>query len=77
MKVYGTATVGSKGQIVIPADARQDLQLENGDKVFVLGLREGHMLGICPVSCMDNWMDTMQQQLHSMKDAIGSDKEEK
>ncbi|HEY1222610.1 MAG TPA: AbrB/MazE/SpoVT family DNA-binding domain-containing protein [Acidimicrobiales bacterium] len=30
------ATVGAKGQIVIPAEARRELQLEEGDKVVIL-----------------------------------------
>jgi AbrB family looped-hinge helix DNA binding protein len=41
----GTATVGTKGQIVIPADARASMQVKEGDKVVVLrGPREGSIL---------------------------------
>ena len=29
----GSATVGTKGQIVIPADAREAMQIKEGDKV--------------------------------------------
>ncbi len=36
-KLYGTATVGTKGQIVIPADAREELGLEPGDKLYIAG----------------------------------------
>jgi len=32
---YGTATVGTKGQIVIPAEAREELKIKEGDKVTV------------------------------------------
>lgn len=35
-KLYGTATIGSKGQIVIPAEAREDLGLKPGDRLYVL-----------------------------------------
>ena len=42
---YGSATVGAKGQIVIPADARQAMQISEGDKVVVLrGPREGSVI---------------------------------
>jgi AbrB family looped-hinge helix DNA binding protein len=34
--IVGMATVGAKGQIVIPAEARRELQLEEGDKVVIL-----------------------------------------
>ena len=41
----GSATVGTKGQIVIPADARKAMQITEGDKVVVLrGPREGSVL---------------------------------
>ena len=42
---YGSATVGAKGQIVIPADARSAMQIKEGDKVVVIrGPREGSII---------------------------------
>jgi AbrB family looped-hinge helix DNA binding protein len=42
---YGVVTVGSRGQIVIPAEARTKLQIEEGDKIVVLkGPREGSLI---------------------------------
>ena len=32
---YGTVTVGERGQIVIPADARKRQEIEPGDKLLV------------------------------------------
>jgi AbrB family looped-hinge helix DNA binding protein len=41
----GSATVGTKGQIVIPADARSAMHIKEGDKVVILrGPREGSIL---------------------------------
>ncbi len=36
-KLYGTATIGSKGQIVIPSDAREELGLQPGDRLYIAG----------------------------------------
>lgn len=36
VKFYGTATVGSRGQIVIPAEAREDQGIKEGDKIIVV-----------------------------------------
>ena len=36
-RLYGTATVGTKGQIVIPADAREELDIKPGDRLYVIG----------------------------------------
>jgi AbrB family looped-hinge helix DNA binding protein len=42
---YGSATVGAKGQIVIPAEAREAMQIEPGNKVVVVkGPREGSII---------------------------------
>lgn len=35
-KLFGTATVGEKGQIVIPVEARNILDLKVGDKLLVV-----------------------------------------
>lgn len=36
-KLYGTATVGTKGQVVIPAEARAELNIKEGDRLYVVG----------------------------------------
>lgn len=36
-KLYGTATVGTKGQVVIPADAREEIGIKTGDRLYVVG----------------------------------------
>ena len=40
-KLYGTATVGTKGQIVIPATAREALSIQPGDQLYVIGSESG------------------------------------
>lgn len=35
-KLYGTTTVGSRGQIVIPAKARSELDIKPGDQLMVV-----------------------------------------
>jgi AbrB family looped-hinge helix DNA binding protein len=36
-KMYGTTTIGARGQVVIPAEARKDLKLKPGDHLVVMG----------------------------------------
>lgn len=36
-KFYGATTVGERGQIVIPAEARRDFDIKPADKLVVLG----------------------------------------
>ena len=44
-KLFGTATVGTKGQVVIPADARDELGIESGDRLYVVGSVEKKWVG--------------------------------
>ena len=36
-KFYGSATVGERGQIAIPAEARREMMIEAGAKLLVFG----------------------------------------
>lgn len=38
---YGSVTVGERGQVVIPAQARRDHEIEPGQKLIVLGNADG------------------------------------
>ena len=44
-KMYGTTTVGSRGQVVIPAEARKELGIKPGDQLLVMG-KFGKVLGL-------------------------------
>ncbi len=41
-EIFGTATVGERGQVVIPAEIRKSFRIKPGDKLVVLG-KAGHM----------------------------------
>jgi AbrB family looped-hinge helix DNA binding protein len=40
-KFYGSVTVGERGQVVIPAQARRDHGIQPGDKLLALGSPDG------------------------------------
>jgi AbrB family looped-hinge helix DNA binding protein len=43
-KFYGATKVGERGQVVIPAEARRDLNLTTSDKLLVFGGHEGSIM---------------------------------
>lgn len=50
-RFYGSITVSDRGQIVIPAEARRDFNIQVGDKLLVLGdLEQG--LALVQISTM-------------------------
>jgi len=67
---YGTVTVGERGQIVVPAQARADLDINPGNKLLVFG--HPHQLGlmIVNVANVGQIMTFMEQALEQMRKHI-------
>lgn len=61
-KLYGTTTMGARGQVVIPAGARKDMNLKPGDQIVVVG-KFGKVLGLLPVSAMSSFVETIMKNL--------------
>ena len=48
-KFYGSVTVSERGQIVVPAEARKDFNINGGDKLLVFGdLEQGLWIATLP-----------------------------
>jgi AbrB family looped-hinge helix DNA binding protein len=61
---YGSATLGERGQVVIPADARKDCDIQPGDKLLVFRHPlHPHMLILAKVG-------EMQELLQQLANAI-------
>jgi len=72
-KLYGTATVGTKGQVVIPADAREEMGIQSGDRLYVVGSPHGGFLGFLK----EEALESMVQQLTAQVETYRALKEEK
>ncbi len=75
---YGSATVGAKGQIVIPAEAREQLGIATGDKLVIIGINDGQkqMLGVCPVKSVETLLGTLSEHLQKMQQLLDEAKKE-
>lgn len=74
---YGLATVGTKGQIVIPSKAREALGIDTGDSLVIIGIKDRNMLGICPVSQVEAMLTEITQKLQEIKTVINQDQSKK
>lgn len=61
-KLYGTTTLGARGQVVIPAEARRDLGLSPGDQLVVMG-KFGKALGLIKTEEMESFVQVIMQNL--------------
>jgi len=61
-KFYGTTTIGARGQVVIPAKARDELKLKPGDQLVVMG-KFGKVLGLMKTEEMSAFVKTIMRNL--------------
>lgn len=66
-KLYGTATVGTKGQVVIPAEARAEMGITSGDRLYVIGSPEGGFLGLLKEESLDSIMQHLSEQIENFR----------
>ena len=66
-KLYGTATVGTKGQIVIPADAREELDIKPGDRLYVMNAMHGTGLVLLKEEMLESFRDQIMAQVEAFR----------
>ncbi len=66
-KLYGTATIGSKGQVVIPADAREELGLNTGDRLYVVGIGNDGGVALLKEEMLEHIVAKMTAQVEGFK----------
>ncbi len=70
-KLYGTATVGTKGQVVIPAEAREAMGIKTGDKLYVFG--SDHFVGMLKEDQFREMLDRITEhadEVRSIKEKL-------
>ncbi len=65
---YGSVTVGERGQIVVPAEARTDLGIEPGEKLLVFGGRNG--LKLMKADKVAEFLDQAMEHLGKVREAV-------
>ena len=66
-KLYGTATVGTKGQIVIPADAREELDIKPGDRLYVMNAMHGTGVVLLKEEMLESFLDQIMAQVEAFR----------
>jgi AbrB family looped-hinge helix DNA binding protein len=69
-QLYGTATVGTKGQVVIPADARDALNIQTGDRLYVVGSPEKKWVGFIKEEQLRDILDQITNNIEQYKDIL-------
>lgn len=67
LKFYGTAVIGERGQIVIPAEARRAAELTPGTRMIVLGGPGGKMLMLAKADSIAEMMTRMMEHMSKLE----------
>lgn len=70
---YGVATVGERGQIVIPAEARRAYGIEPGEKLMILSHPSGRALLLARASDFLHMIDQVQELIASVTQAAAAE----
>lgn len=62
----GTAKLGARGQVVIPAEARRALKLQSGDKLMVF-VKSRQAIGLMKVEALSAFVDRLSRELGNLK----------
>jgi AbrB family looped-hinge helix DNA binding protein len=68
-RLYGTVKVGDRGQVVIPADARKDLDIKPGDLLFVMMGRNRRGLAMVKADAMREFADKIMHGLEGAEES--------
>jgi len=58
--VYGLVTITDKGQVSIPVNIRRELNLDNGDKLFIIKRKDGAGFTFVKLDMIDRVMDKIR-----------------
>jgi len=69
-KFYGATTIGGRGQIVIPAEARKDLNMSPSAKVMVFGGAVGEGLLIVKADSVSEMLAHANKMLRGIEEVL-------
>ena len=71
-KFYGKVPVGSKGQIVIPAEARKAMGIKPGDNVIVISGPPHHerLVSLVPENEFNKFLKFFEEHIANLKEAV-------
>ena len=71
-QLYGTATVGTKGQVVIPADAREALDIQPGDRLYVMSSPSKKWIGFVKEEQLREMLNHLTDNIEQYKDLLNN-----
>jgi len=74
-KFYGAVVVGERGQMVIPAEARRDMDITPGEKLIILGGPQENMLMIAKAKSVLQLLNKAMEHMSQFGSMLKADDE--
>ena len=76
-KVFGSTTVGPRGQVVIPVNARKEMGIDAGTTLLVFKAFHGQALMLLKVDAIEQMMSMVSQRLTDFEKLVKDHKSPK
>jgi AbrB family looped-hinge helix DNA binding protein len=70
VSLAGTVTVGQKGQIVIPVELREKMNIKTGDKLIALYIDDKKAMGFITEDAAKEMVDKMGEQMSALETVL-------
>ncbi len=70
ISLAGTVTVGQKGQIVIPVELREKMNVQPGDKLITLYVEDKNAIGLITESAAQDMINRMGEHVSALETVI-------
>ena len=69
-KTYGAATLGERGQLVIPAQLRKALKIKSGDQLMVFGQLDKKVISLMPSREFSHFLDRASHLISKLESKV-------
>ncbi len=76
-KIYGSAKVGARGQVVIPAELREKLEIKPNEKLMVMASEERKTVTFMPVEELNKMLEHTSRALNIFEKSVPKEKKRK
>jgi len=67
---YGTASVGERGQIVLPVELRKAFDIKKGDKLLVIGHTHAMNIVLFKADAIDEYLEAMTEDIEHIRSEL-------
>ncbi|MFA6350077.1 MAG: AbrB/MazE/SpoVT family DNA-binding domain-containing protein [Candidatus Omnitrophota bacterium] len=71
-KVYGSVTIGERGQLVIPAGLRKALKLKTSDQLMVFANVDKGVISLMPSRDLNAFLERAEKAIAKLENQVGA-----